>query len=104
MELARSDGTAFSLLEDERRILSRLAAGGSLSDGLSELMLAVEGADSGMHSGMHCCVLLVDRQGDRLVLGAAPSMAKIVSAAIDGMEIGREVAPCSIAAFRNEPY
>jgi PAS domain S-box-containing protein len=103
LELARSDGTAFSLLEDERRILSRLAAGGSLSDGLSELMLAVEGADSGMHSGMHCCVLLVDRQGDRLVLGAAPSMAKIVSAAIDGMEIGREVAPCSIAAFRNEP-
>ena len=100
MELARSDGTTFSLLEGERRILSRLAAGGSLSDGLSELMLAVEGE---VDAGMHCCVLLVDRQGDRLVLGAAPSMAKTVSAAIDGMEIGREVAPCSIAAFRNEP-
>jgi PAS domain S-box-containing protein len=100
LELARSDGTTFSLLEGERRILSRLAAGGSLSDGLSELMLAVEGE---VDAGMHCCVLLVDRQGDRLVLGAAPSMAKTVSAAIDGMEIGREVAPCSIAAFRNEP-
>jgi PAS domain S-box-containing protein len=100
LELARSNGTAFSLLEDERRILSRLAAGGSLPDGLSELMLALEGETD---AGMHCCVLLVDRQGDRLTLGAAPSMAKIVVAAIDGMEIGREVAPCSIAAFRNEP-
>jgi PAS domain S-box-containing protein len=100
LELARSNGTAFSLLEDERRILSRLAAGGSLPDGLSELMLALEGESD---AGMHCCVLLVDRQGDRLTLGAAPSMAKIVVAAIDGMEIGREVAPCSIAAFRNEP-
>jgi PAS domain S-box-containing protein len=100
LELARSDGTAFSLLESERRILSRLAAGGSLSDCLSELMLAVEG-EAG--TGAHCCVLLVDRQGDRLALGAAPSMANIVSAAMDGMEIGREVSPCSIAAFRNEP-
>jgi PAS domain S-box-containing protein len=100
LELARSDGTALSLLENERRILSRLAAGGSLSGVLNDLMLAVEAE---IDAGMHCCVLLVDPQGDRLTLGAAPTMAKAFAAAIDGMAIGREVAPCSIAAFRNEP-
>jgi PAS domain S-box-containing protein len=100
LELPPSDGSASSLLESERRVLSRLAAGGALSDGLSDLTVAVE---AGLDPGMHCCVLLVDRQGDRLRLGAAPTLAKTVVAAIDGMEIGREVAPCSIAAFRNEP-
>jgi PAS domain S-box-containing protein len=100
LELARSDGTSFSLLANERRFLSRLAAGGLLSDVLSDLMLAVEAQ---ANADMHCCVLLADREGDRLTLGAAPTVEKAVVAAIDGMEIGREVAPCSIAAFRNEP-
>jgi PAS domain S-box-containing protein len=100
LEVPPSDNSASSLLESERRVLSRLAAGGSLSDGLSDLTVAVE---AGLDPGMHCCVLLVDRQSDRLRLGAAPTLAKTVVAAIDGMEIGREVAPCSIAAFRNEP-
>ncbi|MDB5517048.1 MAG: hypothetical protein JWQ17_3806, partial [Tardiphaga sp.] len=90
MELPPSDSSASTLLESERRVLSRLAAGGALSDGLNDLTVAVE---VGLAPGMHCCVLLVDRQGDRLRLGAAPTMAKTVVAAIDGMEIGREVAP-----------
>jgi PAS domain S-box-containing protein len=100
LELPRSDATVFSLLENERRVLSSLATGGSLSDGLSNLMLAVEAA---LDAGMHCCVLLLDREGDRLTLGAAPTLTRAVADAIDGMAIGREVTPCSIAAFRNEP-
>jgi len=100
LEPVRSDSPVSSLLENERRILGRLAAGGSLSDVLTELMRVVE-PEAG--AGMHCCALLVDQQGDKLRLGAAPTMASSFAAAIDGTAIGREVSPCSIAAFRNEP-
>ena len=88
------------VVESERRALAKIAAGVPLSEVLSELMRAIE-ARSNVE--MLASVLLLDKEGKRLIHGAAPSLPKSYNAAIHGVRIGPTMGSCGTAAFRGEP-
>jgi PAS domain S-box-containing protein len=87
---------AESLLTGEKRILEMVAKGDSLAQILDGLCrLAEEQAGDTLAS-----ILLVD--GNRLWHGAAPSLPKAFTDAIDGIAIGPSAGTCGTAAFRGE--
>ncbi|MGA9965911.1 MAG: PAS domain-containing protein, partial [Terriglobales bacterium] len=55
------------------------------------------------HSDMLCSVLLLDADGTTLRSGAAPSLPKEYTEAINGVQIGPSVGSCGTAAYRKEP-
>ena len=87
---------AESLLAGEKRVLEMLAKGDSLAEILSSMCrLAEEQAN-----GVLASILLLD--GDRLRHGAAPSLPKAYTHAIDGAVIGPVAGSCGTAAYRGE--
>jgi two-component sensor histidine kinase len=88
------------LLESERNILKRIAAGDPLETVLEELILVVERPSGGELLGS---ILFLSDDGRRLLHGAAPSLPAAYNDAIHGLEIGPEVGSCGTAAFRGEP-
>jgi PAS domain S-box-containing protein len=87
---------AEALLAGEKRILEMVAKGDSLAQILDTLCRLVEEQASGVLTS----VLLLD--GNRLRHGAAPSLPKAYTEAIDGLEIGPSLGSCGTAAFRGE--
>jgi signal transduction histidine kinase/GAF domain-containing protein/CheY-like chemotaxis protein len=87
---------AEALLAGEKRILEMLARGNSLSEILAELCRLVEEQTSGVLAS----VLLLD--GDRLRHGAAPSLPRAYTEAIDGGLIGPSAGSCGTAAYRGQ--
>jgi PAS domain S-box-containing protein len=87
------------LLESERDLLGKIAAGVPLAEVLDGLLLAVEARSE---VEMQASILLRDQQGTRLVHGAAPSLPAAFNAAVDGIEIGPTAGSCGAAAFRGE--
>ncbi|HTC57479.1 MAG TPA: ATP-binding protein [Candidatus Sulfotelmatobacter sp.] len=55
------------------------------------------------HSGLLCSVLLLDADTKTLRHGAAPSLSREYSQAIDGTQIGPCVGSCGTAAYRRQP-
>ena len=55
------------------------------------------------HSDMLCSVLLLDADGTTLRNGAAPSLPKEYTEAVNGVQIGPCVGSCGTAAYRKEP-
>ena len=88
---------AESLLAGEKRVLEMLARGESLADILDGLCRLVEEQAGGLLAS----ILLVD--GDRLRHGAAPSLPKAYTDALDGAPIGPSAGCCGTAAYRGEP-
>jgi diguanylate cyclase (GGDEF)-like protein/PAS domain S-box-containing protein len=84
--------------EGQNRILELIATGASLDDVLGQLMLTVES----QAAGMLCSILLLDDDGARLRLGAAPSLPEAYNQAIDGLLIGPAVGSCGTAAYWKE--
>ena len=76
-------------------VLEQLATGDSLRGVLTTLVLSTEQN----RPEMICSVLLLDEDKKRLRLGAAPSLPDSYNEAVDGIEIGLDVGPCSTAAF-----
>lgn len=87
---------AESLLSGEKRILEMVAKGEPLAAILDALCRLVEEQASDVLAS----ILLVD--GDRLRHGAAPSLPKAYTAAIDGGLIGPTSGSCGTAAYRGE--
>ena len=87
---------AESLLAGEKRVLERMAKGDSLLEILDGLCRFVEGQATGALAS----ILLVD--DDRLRHGAAPSLPKAYTDAIDGAVIGPSAGSCGTAACRGE--
>ena len=87
---------AESLLSRENQILEMVAEGESLPEILNALCLLVEDAAGGALSS----VLLLE--GNRLRHGAAPSLPKDYTRAIDGASIGPVAGSCGTAAYRRE--
>jgi PAS domain S-box-containing protein len=80
-----------------RRIMTLMAAGNPLAAVLDAVALSVEAeAPDAL-----CSILLLDESGQRLTLGAAPSLPADYNAAIDGIAIGPNVGSCGTAAFLN---
>ena len=48
--------------------------------------------------GMRCSILLVDSGGDRVTVGAGPSLPAKYNAAVEGLRIGPTVGSCGTAA------
>jgi PAS domain S-box-containing protein len=86
-----------SLLAVERRILEMVAKGDSLAEILDTLCRFVEGQGAGVLAS----ISLLD--GDRLRHGAAPSLPKAYTDAINGAVIGPSAGSCGTAAYRAEP-
>jgi len=86
-------------LEQARnQILEQVAAGGPLADTLSHLVAVTEE----MTPKMLASVLVIDDDGQRLRLGAAPSLPRFYNEAVDGIRIGPKEGSCGAAAFLGE--
>jgi PAS domain S-box-containing protein len=87
-----------ALLAGENQLLEMVAKGDSLADILDNLCLLVEEQSSGVLAS----ILLMEPNGKRLRHGAAPSLPKAYTDAIDGLVIGPSVGSCGTAAYRAE--
>jgi PAS domain S-box-containing protein len=87
------------LLAGEKRLLEMIARGDSRELILEGACLLVEE----LASGSLCSILLFDPSANCLRHGAAPSLPKIYTEAIDGAVIGPSVGSCGTAAYRAEP-
>ncbi|MEI9405821.1 EAL domain-containing protein [Mesorhizobium argentiipisi] len=89
---------ADDLRNGQAQILEMIAASAPLEDVLDRLMRLIESQLNGIFGS----VLLLDKDGSHLRHGAAPSLAKDYTNAIDGVQIGPKVGSCGTAAFRRE--
>lgn len=80
------------------QILEILVSGRSLYDLLEELCYLIEAKQPGCKAS----VLLLSEDDKRLNHGAAPSIAKHYTDAIDGVEIGYGVGSCGTSAFSKQ--
>jgi len=87
------------LLAGEKRLLEMIARGDSRQHILDAACLLVED----LASGSLCSILLLDPSANCLRHGAAPSLPKTYTEAIDGAVIGPSVGSCGTAAYRAEP-
>jgi PAS domain S-box-containing protein len=90
---------AEALREGESRILEMIARDARLEEILESLVLVVEA----QFAGLYCSVLLLDEDGQHVRHGAAPSLPKSYSEAIDGLCIGPKAGSCGTAMYRREP-
>jgi PAS domain S-box-containing protein len=90
---------AEALLAGEKRLLEIIARGNSLSAILDALCRLVEE----LSKDSLCSILLLDPDGTSLWHGAAPSLPKSYTDAIDGASIGPAAGSCGTAAYRREP-
>lgn len=99
LSLLGSKSSPLALIERERKVLGRIAAGVALTEVLSELLLDVE-ARSG---NMYASVLLLSEDGQFMLHGAAPSLPAAYNEAIHGIAIGEGIGSCGTAAVRGTP-
>ena len=78
--------------------LQRLADGQKLPVLLDAIVRGVEALDN----AMLCSVLVLDHDGQHLLLGAAPSLPEAYNQAIHGVAIGPKVGSCGTAAFTRQ--
>ena len=90
---------AEALLAGEKRLLEMIAKGTSLLMILDALCRLVEEVATGSLAS----ILLLDSDGDRLRLGAAPSLPTSYANAMDGCLIGPAAGSCGTAAYRRIP-
>jgi two-component sensor histidine kinase len=88
------------LLESERNILRRIAAGDPIEKVLEELILVVERPSGGE---LLASILFLSDDGKRLLHGAAPSLPADYNAAIHNLEIGPQAGSCGTAAYTGKP-
>jgi diguanylate cyclase (GGDEF)-like protein len=90
---------ADTLRDGQAQTLEMIAMSAPLEDVLDRLMRLIESQVTGIFGA----VLLVDDDGTRLRLGAAPSLPEAYVKAVDGMPIGPNAGPSGRAAYRREP-
>src|SRR5271157_5293938 len=88
---------ALALLDD--RILALIMGQSPLPKILDALCSDLEQH----HPGMLCSVVLLDADGVTLRSGAAPSLPREYSQAIDGVKIGPSAGSCGTALYRRQP-
>jgi signal transduction histidine kinase/PAS domain-containing protein len=90
---------AEALRDGESRILEMIARDAPLEEILRNLVLVVEA----QFASLLCSVLLLDEDGQHARHGAAPSLPKTYSEAINGLPIGPKAGSCGTAMYRREP-
>ncbi|MEG4229546.1 PAS domain S-box protein [Microcoleus sp. N9_B2] len=86
-------------LSGQKQILEMIAQGASLGDTLNTLIEIVEQQSRDVMGS----VLLLDKDGQHLLHGAAPSLPESYNAAVNGAAIGPDVGSCGTAVYRREP-
>jgi PAS domain S-box-containing protein len=89
---------AVALRDGESHILEMIARDAPLEETLENLVRFVEA----QFAGLLCSVLLLDEDGQHVRHGAAPSLPKPYSEAIDGLRIGPKAGSCGTAMYRRE--
>jgi len=103
---ADSDGVAALGLKHEAGASlpeSQPASLPSERQGLGHTLEAMARIVEAQNPGMMCSILLVDKSGDRITVGAGPSLPAEYNAAVEGLRIGPTVGSCGTAAFWNVP-
>ena len=90
---------AEALRNEESRILEMIARDAPLEEILEKLVLVVEA----QFANLLCSVLLLDKDGQHMRHGAAPSLPESYNKAIDGVSIGPKAGSCGTAMYRKEP-
>jgi signal transduction histidine kinase/PAS domain-containing protein len=90
---------AEALRDGESRILEMIVRDAPLEEILENLVRVVEA----QFAGLLCSVLLLEEDGQHARHGAAPSLPKPYSKAIDGLSIGPKAGSCGTAMYRREP-
>jgi signal transduction histidine kinase/PAS domain-containing protein len=90
---------AEALRDGESRILEMIARDAPLEETLTKLVLVVEA----QFAGLLCSILLLDEDGQHLRHGAAPSLPRTYTEAINGLVIGPKAGSCGTAMYRREP-
>lgn len=85
-----------ALIERERKVLGQIAAGMPLAQVLNDLLLAIEAQSRDMKAS----VLLLSKDGQYMLHGAAPSLPAPYNEAIHGIAIGEGIGSCGTAAAR----
>jgi diguanylate cyclase (GGDEF)-like protein/PAS domain S-box-containing protein len=81
--------------QGRNRVLELLAKGAPLPEILEALVKSVEF----QAPGSLCSILLMDKDGKHLNVGAAPSLPDFYSSAINGLAIGPNVGSCGTTAY-----
>jgi diguanylate cyclase (GGDEF)-like protein len=76
-------------------ILELVASSSQLPKVLSVITKGVENE----LPGTLCSVLLLDKTGEKLMVGAAPNLPDFYNKAVDGLVLGPEVGPCAEAVY-----
>lgn len=76
-------------------MLEMVAKDSTLSDILNTIVRNIELEDS----TSLCSILLLDKEGERLFIGASPSLPDFYNEAINGVKIGFAIGSCGSAAF-----
>ena len=90
---------AEALSDGESRILEMIARDAPLEEIMEKLVRVVEAH----FAGLFCSILLLDKDGQHLRHGAAPSLPGAYTKAIDGLSIGPKAGSCGTAMYRKEP-
>jgi len=83
--------------EGRHQVLELLAAGAPQQEVLDSLLRGIEG----VNPGMICSVLLLDDEGKRLLVAAAPSLPAFFNDAIHGLPLGYGNGSCGKAVTSN---
>jgi diguanylate cyclase (GGDEF)-like protein/PAS domain S-box-containing protein len=100
-ELQESKTFTQGILDNEKYRnfnLELIASDHPLAFVLENIALSVEQ----LHPRMLCSILLLDKSGEHLITGAAPSLPPTYNQAINGIKIGLGVGSCGTAAFTNQ--
>lgn len=87
-------------LENEKKVLEKIAAGAPLRTVLNTLVRGVEAQSC---DGMICSVLIFDEEGQCLREGAAPGLPEGYNQIVDGVGIGPNIGSCGSAAYERQP-
>jgi signal transduction histidine kinase len=88
------------LVDGQSHVLEMIAQGLPLSEILEAIARWVE---SQSRDGVLASLILLDREGQHLQHGAAPSLPKVFTDTINGVQIGPAVGSCGTAAFTRQP-
>ncbi len=88
-----------ALVNGQNQILEMIAGGEPLGDTLTALLRFIER----QCDALHCSILILDEDGQRLRHCAAPRLPHAYTQAIDGLVIGPDVGSCGAAIHRRGP-
>jgi len=90
------------LHREQRRDITDPLVGARERDPMGQILDSMALLVESWHPGMKCSVLLLDSEGNRIIVGAGPSLSEEYNSAVEGLQIGPFVGSCGTAAYWNQ--